>query len=256
MHVQTDPSLDKTAAPLLNVDPRVKLVVALVWCVCVVTTPPDAMGILGFYAGLLTLSVAVNYGRLRAVLANIARALPVLLVLVIAIPFLKPGTPLWAWGWASPSVEGLHLAGVVFVSALLCVGALALVGTTTPPERILGGLRGIGLPATLVGVIGLMFRYLQVLPSEMHRLRDARDARAIGPAGPGPVRSGANLIGTLFLRSFDRAERVADAMAARGYGGQLHPYPQPALSRADLIRGLAWAGVIVLVRCVEFGFHG
>jgi cobalt/nickel transport system permease protein len=255
MHEQTHPRLDKTAAPLLDVDPRVKLVVALLWCVCVVTTPPDAMEILACYAGLLAFAVAVNHGRFRAVLANVARALPILLVLVSAIPFLKPGTPLWAWGWASPSVEGLHLAGVLFVSALLCVGALALVGATTPPERIFAGLRGIGLPATFVGVIGLMFRYLQVLPTEMHRLRDARDARAIGPAGPGRVRSGANLIGTLFLRSFDRAERVADAMAARGYGGQLRTYPQPALSRADLIRGLAWAGVIVLVRCVELGFH-
>jgi cobalt/nickel transport system permease protein len=256
MHEQTHPWLDKAAVPLLGVDPRVKLVVALVWCVCIVTVPPDAMETLGLYAGLLTLGVAVNHGRFRAVLANVARALPILLLLVIAIPFLKPGAPLWPWGWASPSIEGAQMAGVVFVSALLCVGALALVGATTPPERLLGGLRGIGLPAMLVGVIGLMFRYLQVLPCEMHRLRDARDARAIGPSGPGRLRSGGNLIGTLFLRSFDRAERVADAMAARGYGGQLHTYPQPALSRADLIRGLAWAGVIVFVRCVGPGFHG
>jgi cobalt/nickel transport system permease protein len=256
MHEQTYPGLDQTAAPLLGVDPRVKLVVALVWCVCVVTVPPDAMETLGLYAGLLALGVAVNHGRFRAVLANIARALPILLLLVIAIPFLKPGARLCQWGWLSPSVEGLHLAGVVFASALLCIGALALVGATTPPERLLGGLRGIGVPATLVGVIGLMLRYVQVLPSEMHLLRDARDARAIGPAGPGRVRSGGNLIGTLFLRSFDRAERVADAMAARGHGGQLHAYPQPALSGADLIRGLAGAGIIVLVRCVGLGFHG
>lgn len=256
MHERIHPLSGQTAAPLLGVDPRVKLVVALVWCVCVVTTPPDAVATFALYAGLLMLGLAVNHGRFRAVLANVARAVPFLLLVVIAIPFLKPGRLLWQWGWASVSIEGLQMAGVVFISALLCVGALALVGATTSPERLLNGLRGIGLPAMLVSVIGLMWRYVQVLPAELHRLRDARDARAIGPAGPGRVRSGANLIGILFLRSFDRSERVADAMAARGFGGRFHTHPRPPLARTDLVGGLAVAGIVILVRCVGSGFYG
>jgi cobalt/nickel transport system permease protein len=92
-----------------------------------------------------------------------------------------------------------------------------------------------------------MLRYLHVLRPELHRLWDARAARTIGRRRP-PFRSATNLLGALALRAHGRAERVADAMAARGYAGQWpvsHAHDPPA--RATLAAVL-FVSVVVLLR--------
>jgi cobalt/nickel transport system permease protein len=236
-----------------TVDPRVKLALVLTYCICVVSTPSGTAAVPGAYALLLGLGLVVNYGVAGGALVRVLRAVPIVLVPVVFVPFLKPGQPLWSWGPLVVTVEGVRTAGVILCSALLCVGAFSLVAATTPQERVVEGLRGIGLPAALCGVIAFMLRYLHVLRPELNRLRDARDARTIGPAGPGPVRSGANLLGSLFVRSMDRAGRVADAMAARGYDGRFRVHARQRASAGDLLFGAVSIVLVLAIRIVGPG---
>ena len=245
------PTGDCAGAPLARIDPRVKLFVALAFCVCAVTTPPHAYGTLAVYGGLLLAAALLNRSVIGDVLVKTGRALPFLIVLVVLIPVFTPGRPVWRWGVLALSAEGLQTAGLVFCGALLCIGAFALLSATTPEERLLAGLRGIGVPAMLTGVMAVMLRYLHVLRPELARLRQARDARTIGSSGPGPVRSGANLLGSLFVRSFDRAERVADAMAARGYDGRHRIHQRQPVRPIDVIAAIGADGIIVLIRLVN-----
>jgi cobalt/nickel transport system permease protein len=228
-----------------------KLIVALAFCVCCVTTPPRAYMTLAVYGGLVVVAVLVNWSVIGEVLLKTGRALPLLIVLVVLIPVFKPGRPVWQWGVLTLSAEGLQTAGLVFCGALLCIGAFALLSATTSEGSLLSGLRGIGVPAMLTGVMAVMLRYAHVLRPELTRLRHARDARTIGSAGPGPVRSGANLLGTLFVRSFARAERVADAMAARGYDGRHRIYRRHPVRVVDVIGAVGALGIIVLIRIVN-----
>ena len=232
---------------LERLDARVKILCVLVWAVSVVTVPAQQMGLLGVYAAILFAALTLSYRNLGKFLRRFATALPFILVLVVLLPFFKEGQVLWHIGPIEVTHEGLMSAERVAASALVCVAAICLVWATTSEADLIGGLRGVGLPAIFVGVIAFMLRYLHVLRPELHRLWDARAARTIGRRNGAAVRSAANLLGAFFLRSHERAERVADAMAARGYDGEWRGVASGPLKLLDgAAGGVVVAGIILL----------
>jgi cobalt/nickel transport system permease protein len=233
---------------LEHLDPRIKMVALLVWAVCVVTVPERRPVVTGVYAALLILLLLTNGRLYRKFTWRFGTALPFVLVLTVLLPFFKAGQPLWTFGPFELTRAGLWTALRVASAATLCIAAVALVWASTSEASLLAGLRGIGLPGTFVDVLGFMLRYLHVLRPELHRLNDARLARAIGPHGPGALRSGANVLGTLFLRAHERAECVADAMAARGFAGPRRTLNAHHWHVTDLLLGALFIALVVLVR--------
>jgi cobalt/nickel transport system permease protein len=233
---------------LEHVDPRIKIAALPVWAFCVVTVPEGRFMLVAEYGLILLLLLAANRRLLGKFLRRLGPALPMLLLLCVLLPFFKPGRALWSAGPLEITEQGVAVALRVATAALLCVGAMSLVWASTSEAGLLTGLRGVGLPAAFVGVIGFMIRYLHVLRPELHRLTDARAERTIGPHGPGKLRSGANVLGALFLRAHDRAERVADAMAARCFTDRprmLHP---DHWHGQDIACGVLFTVVIVSLR--------
>ena len=235
-------------APLEGLDPRVKLLCVAVWAVCVVTVPSGRFVLMGVYAAILAAVLATNPRLVGKFLRRFAPALPALALFCLLLPFFREGEVLWEWGVVGITREGLMIAARVGSVATLCVGAIALVWASTTQDMLLGALRGLGVPAVFVGILGFMLRYLEVLRPELHRLTDARAARTIGRGGPGRLRSGANVVGTLVLRAHDRAERVADAMAARGYTGRLRTFQHTHVGALDIAAGVAFAAAVILLR--------
>jgi cobalt/nickel transport system permease protein len=135
--------------------------------------------------------------------------------------------------------------------------AILMVATTSFPD-LLHALRHLRVPEVLVSIISFMYRYLFVLVDEALRLLRAREARSAlrqGQSGGGSItwraRTAGNMAGQLFLRSFDRSERIFSAMQSRGFSGHpltLNPHRMGdmdwyalALSLAALI-ALQWIG--------------
>jgi len=205
---------------LEKLDPRGKLIALMVWLTCVVSAPARSWRLFAALAAILLLLLACNRHLLRHFVGRFAPALPAIVVLAMLLPLARQGQPLWQLGFLTVTREGLERGGHLAAVASLCLGGVALVWASTRQALLLSGLRGLGVPAVFTEILGLMLRYLEVLRPELHRLTDARAARSIGPHGPGQVQSAANVVGTLFLRAYDRADRVAQAMAARGYTGR------------------------------------
>lgn len=228
-------------------DARVKILCVLVWAVSIVTVPAQRMGLLGVYAAVLFIALSLSFRNFGKFIRRFAAALPFILTLVVLLPFFKEGQVLWHIGPIEVTREGLLSAERVAASALLCVAAICLVWATTSEADLIGGLRGVGLPALFVGVIAFMLRYLHVLRPELHRLWDARAARTVGRRNGAALRSAASLLGAFFLRSHARAERVADAMAARGYDGEWRGVASGPLKSIDAVAGgIVVAGMILL----------
>lgn len=100
----------------------------------------------------------------------------------------------------------------------LCLAIMIVLAATTPFWRLVGVLRTLRVPALLVTVLSLMYRYLFLLVEESQRLRRARASRTLRtPSRWGQWRTTGGTIGQLFIRASDRAERVYDAMRARGW---------------------------------------
>lgn len=111
--------------------------------------------------------------------------------------------------------------GFVFLSILtkstLCLFTVILLSNTTPFAEILLSLRRFGVPKLLITILALMYRYLFVLIDEAERLNRARSSRTFSSSPFRKWPTMASLIGQLFVRSTERAERIYAAMSARGW---------------------------------------
>ena len=106
---------------------------------------------------------------------------------------------------------------------------------------MLAGLERLRLPPVIIGITGFMLRYVDVILGQFGRMRRAMDSRAYRPRSLRASRPMAAAVGSLFVRSFERGERVYLAMASRGYTGVL-PAADPGAATAWL-----WAGAAVLL---------
>ncbi len=106
--------------------------------------------------------------------------------------------------------------GVAFKS-VLCLLTVILVSNTTAFSQILRVLKSIRVPALLITTLALMHRYLFVLMDEAERMRRARAARTFTRGRRFHWNTLATVVGQLFIRASERAERIYDAMCARGW---------------------------------------
>lgn len=238
-------------SPIERLDPRIKIVCMLIWAICVATAPPR-IEFVAAYAGVLAVLVAAGLRNFRKFALRFAAALPAIALFVALIPFLKVGTPVWSIGPINATREGLAAAQRVAAAAGLCVAGVCLAWATTSEADLVAGMRGVGVPRMLVAVFAFMIRYLHVLRPELHRLWDARSARIIGRAGGSPLRWAANLLGAFVLRAHGRAERVADAVAARGGDDSPIVDRRRPLKPAHSAAGLLFAIVVVTIRCLAW----
>jgi cobalt/nickel transport system permease protein len=210
---------------LHGIDPRVKAAVALLTILSNALLPDGAWAGFGLtFVLVLTASWAGGLGPTYPVVRSFV-ALPFALAAVTAV-FVLPGEPLFATTigpWTLVATDtGLLRFGSIVVRSLLSVQTAILLTATTPFPDLLHALRHLGLPSLLVTIVSLMYRYLFVLAEEATRLLRAREARAVGSGGSVVWRGrvAGYMVGQLFLRSYERSDRVYNAMLARGMDGR------------------------------------
>jgi cobalt/nickel transport system permease protein len=112
---------------------------------------------------------------------------------------------------------GAGIALSILVRSTLCLATMILLTSTTPFAELLRALRALRVPDLLVTVLALMYRYLFVLVDEAERMQRARRSRTFTRRRTHAWESLASLVGQLFVRSTERAERIYAAMCARGW---------------------------------------
>lgn len=194
------------------------------------------------------MSVAAGLGPLRTSRAALV-AVPFALA---ALPLVatRPGEPLAAFD-LGPLAITITDAGVrdfltILLKSWVSVQGALLLAYTTPFHDLVDGLRELRVPRILIAIIGFMYRYLAVMTDEAGRMMRARAARSAAPRGGGGgtlawrASVTGRMVGSLFLRSYERSERVFAAMQARGFDGEFRYLAGPALRRRELVAfGLA-----------------
>jgi cobalt/nickel transport system permease protein len=113
--------------------------------------------------------------------------------------------------------NGLKLFLLLLARCTICLFTMTLLSQTTPFADILHILRKIHVPALLITTLTLMHRYLFVLADESARMRRARNCRTFTPQKKFAWKTLSTVIIQLFLRATERAQRIYDAMRARGW---------------------------------------
>jgi len=246
------------SSPVHRLDARVKLAVVVLYIVVLTSLPLDVhfSWPLAFW-GLILLAIWAARLPLGAMLSRSTVALPFALA-ALALVFTTPGQPLFSVAWGSlhltATAEGLVRFLSILLKSWLGLQAALILSATTPFTQLLCGLRSLGLPPLLVSMLGFMYRYLFVLVDEVRRMMAARDARSARPdrqAGgtlAWRAKVTGQMAGTLFLRSYERSERIYLAMRARGFDGEIRSAQQLRLQGQDaLVAGTSLLILAVVV---------
>jgi cobalt/nickel transport system permease protein len=217
-------------SPVHRLPPEVKIAATVAYTIVVVVTPRQEFWAFAGYA-LILVPVAVAAGIRPLWLAKRATIELPFVLLAVALPFAGHGERV-NWLGMSLSVDGLYGAWNIFAKGTLGVLASLLLAGTTTMRDVIVGLDRLRCPQVVVQIATFMLRYIDVLTEEARRMRVARLSRGYDPRFLWQVKAFAIGVGALFLRAFERGERVYLAMVSRGYTGRLPAPPGTAATRA------------------------
>ena len=202
-------------SPLHRARPERKVLGVVAFMLVVVATPHPWWPLLGVYAALVVVGVVVSRVPVGYLAPRMLVEVP-FLVFALVLPFVATGERVEVLG-LEVSRPGLVAAGTLVAKGTLGVLAALLLAATTEPRDILRGLERLRVPAPIVQIMSFMVRYLDVVTADMARMRIALTARGFEARNPRHWPVLARSAGALFIRSYERGERVHLAMLSRGH---------------------------------------
>ncbi len=229
--------IDRYAAldsPLHILEPRTKLLAFTALIVGVLSIPATNGFLFFIYAFAIAIMMGFSQVPLNYIVGRALLLLPFILLASLAAPW-----------------KGYLGFGVLFVRAILCLILLILLTNTTRFAELLRGMRKLGCPQILAMNLSFLYRYLFVLTEEAMRMKQARDCRRTASAPfKEELKLLSSMLGTLLIRSFERAERMHSAMLSRGYSGDFPVISPRKFSWHDL----AFLSVVTLFIVSTFCF--
>ena len=218
-------------SPVHELDARVKIIAALLILLSLALTARTAWG------------AHVTYFLMLSSTALAAR-LPLqslLLRTLVVLPFVGGVVVLNLWGGDTGRAVEVFLR-----SALSAYTALLLLATT-PFARLLRALELLRVPAFFLMILYFVYRYLFLLVDQVQNMRRAKECRAPRGRRESLLRAASGALAVLFARSYERAEKVNQALLARGFQGHFIPLDAPRLGRRDRVFLLGCAVLLFAV---------
>ncbi len=237
-------------SPIHRLDARAKLLVVIAYAAVLISFDRYAVAVLAPMAILPLAMLWLSRVPVAFALKRVAVLSPFIAMLALLSPLYDHSLRDVAMGpWRFALGGGwLTLADIVIKFSLGVLAMTALM-STTPFATMLEAMRRGGVPRLLVMQLGFLYRYLFVLLDESMRIRRGRDFRGAARA-PARRRLAAvgGIIGSLFVRTLDRSDRIHVAMCARGYRGEPHSLLRLRFRGPDVLFVLAAAAYLTACR--------
>jgi cobalt/nickel transport system permease protein len=204
-------------SPVHRARAHLKLLALVGFMLVVVATPREWYPMFGGYLLVLLGVIAAA----RVPFGYLARRMVIevpFLVFAALMPFVANGPRVEVLG-VSLAEQGLLAAWGLAVKGTIGVLASLTLAATTEPADVLAGLQRLRMPGLIVEIMGFMIRYLDVVTADLGRMITAMRSRGVDPRSPRHWPALARTLGALFVRSYERGERVHLAMLSRGYDG-------------------------------------
>jgi cobalt/nickel transport system permease protein len=206
-----------------------------------------------FLAGLLLALFLILLSRvpLLFILKRSSVIAPFIFLLLLLVPFFQGGGG--SYNLLSQKLE-IPLGWAVFLSASvkawLSVVFLVILSSTTRFPDLLKALEKMRVPKILLLTLSFMYRYVFVFIDEAMRMKRARDARSFQKSSLWHINSIGQIIGSLFLRAYERGEMVYKAMLARSFEGKVHADKEFSFSWQDWVFLTITFSVLTVVRLI------
>lgn len=211
--------------------PHFKILSFFCFLIIAVATPITHYFAFIGYALLVTVLLGLSKLPILKVAKRATVEIP-FLIFAFLLPFFSKGEEMLILGF-EVSKPGVIAALSIIVKGTFGVLTAILLSGTTPAREILRGFELLKLPSLLVQIMTFMLRYMNVITDEMERMKVARIARGFTERGIRDWKFIAGTAGALFVRSYERGERVHTSMISRGYQGVLPQTEKPKISSRD-----------------------
>ena len=236
------------ATILHRLHPMAKLLGCVGYLICLISLGSGSVGQMAAFCFYPVIVLALGEIPLGMVLRRCLIVLPFCLLMSLGNLWTQRQV-LWMLG-TIPVTAGLISSLGILIRAILSVAAVLALIAVTPFPQLTGALGRLHVPGTLIALLEMTYRYVGVLMDEAGHMSDAYHLRA--PMHKGlEMRHMGPFVGSLLLRSFDRAERIYGAMRCRGYGGSWNVGKGVPMEKKDLVYLLLVLGSSVLFRLTD-----
>ncbi len=219
-----------------KLDPRTKIITFLLFIIFVITSSPtDYIQFLSYSVIILTV-VFLSKVPLGYVFKRIIVIIPFVLFVAIFLPFANKDQQGWIIFWN------------VMIKSSLAVLATIMLSSTTNFHNLLKGFELLKFPKILIMILSFMYRYVFILVDEAQRMERARDSRYFGGEYLRQIKIICNIIGLLFIRAYERGERVYQSMSARGFDGNIITMNKLEYTITDIYFYIIFVGIIMIIK--------
>ena len=221
------PSQERNVWLNLAVHTRLLCIFLLVFAIAL--TPMGRWWTWALYAAMILPILYWSQVNLTILAKRMAIEFAFISVILLGTLFRGGGQMLWQWGWLQITTNGLIILGSVSIKAFLSLLLLNILTLSTSIPLLLQALATLKMPPLLISILASMYRYIGVLTNEFKAMRRAALARNFSTQNlykPQHNDSAwqrqvlGNMLGVLFIRTYDRGDRIYQAMLARGYQGK------------------------------------
>ncbi|MBM3210976.1 cobalt ECF transporter T component CbiQ [Candidatus Poribacteria bacterium] len=235
-------------------DARIKVISLFACVISVIITKPDSYTTFVFYGILILALVLLSKIPIKYILKRSLVIIPFILAIAVFIPFLKEGETLWSYPMGPLKLkityQGVTLFWNILIKAYLSALCMILLTSSTRFFELLKAFEGLKMPKIMVMIFSFMHRYLFILRDELMIMKRAKDSRSINGNSWFHTKALSNMLGVLFIRSYERGEAVYLAMCSRGFDGSIRTMGNPELTKKDLYFLLIIITLLILGRFV------
>ena len=204
-----------------SLTPQTRLLCIMLLLLAIVLTPNGHWLTWGVYAIAILAVLLVSKITWGVLIKRLAVEFGFVSVILLGTLFRDGGEVLWQWGVLKITTTGLTILGSVTLKSLLSLVLLNILTLTTAIPDLLQALVILKMPPLLVAILASMYR----AAVSRNLLNHRRWQRLVL----------GNAIGSLFIRTYERGERVHQAMLARGYQGLPPIQKLPTVKRRDVV---------------------
>ena len=227
-------------------DPRFKLAMMGIFILVVVLIPAKQSRLFLYYSLVPLFLAIISKISIFHYLSKILKIYPMILLISVFIPFFSIGSDLlFQWGFLKVYKSGLEKFLIINIKAFLAITMSVIMTTTTDISRLLKAMEKLKIPTITISIVAFMYRYIFLLIDEVEKMILAFQSRYLKLTFLQRLKIFAQIIGILFIRTFERGERIYLAMESRGFRGEIHTLNELEWTPRDSI-SLAIFGIFIL----------
>ncbi len=231
-----------------RLSPPTRVLCALLFVFATSLTPNGQWWTWAVYGLGMAIAIGLSQVTLPVLLRRVAVESVFITVVLIGTLFRSGGDVVWRWGWLQITTTGLIVLGSVTLKSLLSLMMMNLLTMTTSVPDLLKALTVLRVPPLIVAILASMYRYIGLLVAEFTAMQRAALSRNLMNGRQWQRLVIGNMIGALFIRTYDRGDRIYNAMLSRGYSSlpsAIEP-PKPLTTKTIDISALTLTVVLLL----------